>query len=99
LSCHHFCLCYYEQIGFVRQIALALERAKLSRELDDATGAHESVETGNEISNEIAAAIANLGLITKGDHILDGKLISYPGYQKVTQCSAALCLSPQPLLN
>jgi two-component system sensor histidine kinase KdpD len=36
---------------FVRQIALALERAKLSQELADATGAHEIIGSENEIAN------------------------------------------------
>jgi two-component system sensor histidine kinase KdpD len=34
---------------FVRQLALALERAKLSQELADATGANESIEIADEI--------------------------------------------------
>ncbi len=36
---------------FVRQIALALERAKLSQELADATGAFETIEIDSEIAN------------------------------------------------
>jgi two-component system sensor histidine kinase KdpD len=35
---------------FVRQIALALERARLSQDLADATGVHEAIEIGNEIA-------------------------------------------------
>jgi len=35
---------------FVRQIALALERARLSQDLADATGAHEKIELGSEIA-------------------------------------------------